>query len=96
MSEGVDKIQEMRAELAEIKRGLTALRLEVVNWLANCNASQERLHDLDHIVRGNDRPGLDKRVDRLEQRRLISHSLAWAAVVLASASGGALLNWFLQ
>lgn len=92
----MDQIQEMSRELKEISAGLSALRVEVASWLATSKSAQERLHDLDRIVRGDGSTGFDKRLDRLEQRRLVLRTIGWAAVIVASASGGAVLNYLLE
>ena len=84
-----EQIEGLRADLGAFREDLAA-------WLATCQACRNQVGVLDHIVRGNDRPGLDKRVDRLEQTRRVIRAAAWAGVVLASGSGGVVLGWFLQ
>lgn len=52
----------------------------------------EKLDALDEAIRGNGKPGIQLRLDRLEQERLIRSKVTWFLLGTAGTIGGALLT----
>ena len=52
----------------------------------------EKLDALDEAIRGNGKPGIQTRLDRLEQERLVRNKVLWFLLGIAGTIGGALLT----
>ncbi len=52
----------------------------------------KKLDGMDHAIRGNGKPGIQLRLDRLEQEKLNRSKVTWFLVGIAGTVGGALLT----
>ena len=52
----------------------------------------KKLDGMDEAIRGNGKPGIQLRLDRLEQEKLTRSKVTWFLVGIAGTVGGALLT----
>ncbi|HOK96613.1 MAG TPA: hypothetical protein PK052_04975 [Anaerohalosphaeraceae bacterium] len=52
----------------------------------------KKLDGLDEAIRGNGKPGIQLRLDRLEQEKLTRSKVTWFLVGIAASVGGAVLT----
>ena len=52
----------------------------------------QKLDGMDQAIRGNGKPGIQLRLDRLEQEKLSRSKVTWFLVGIAGTVGGALLT----
>lgn len=52
----------------------------------------KKLDGMDEAIRGNGKPGIQLRLDRLEQEKLTHSKVTWFLVGIAGTVGGALLT----
>ena len=52
----------------------------------------KKLDGMDQAIRGNGKPGIQLRLDRLEQEKLSRSKVTWFLVGIAGTVGGALLT----
>ena len=52
----------------------------------------KKLDSMDHAIRGNGKPGIQLRLDRLEQEKLTRSKVVWFLLGIAASVGGSLLT----
>ena len=52
----------------------------------------KKLDGMDEAIRGNGKPGIQVRLDRLEQEKLTRSKVTWFLVGIAGTIGGAVLT----
>jgi len=52
----------------------------------------KKLDGMDQAIRGNGKPGIQLRLDRLEQERISRSKVTWFLLGIAGTVGGALLT----
>ena len=52
----------------------------------------KKLDSMDEAIRGNGKPGIQLRLDRLEQERISRSKVTWFLLGIAGTVGGALLT----
>jgi len=52
----------------------------------------KKLDTLDEAIRGNGKPGIQLRLDRLEQEKLTRSKIVWFLLGIAASVGGAVLT----
>ena len=52
----------------------------------------KKLDGMDEAIRGNGKPGIQTRLDRLEQEKLTRSKVTWFLLGIAGTVGGALLT----